>query len=173
MSTSVPSDRRQFLSFTLAGCDYGVPILHVKEILQYEAITRVPSVPRWIRGIINLRGAVVPVVDLAVKLGLSETAVTPRTCILIVEANLGADRTVMGVLADAVIEVLDLGPGDVEPPPPFGTGIGVDHLTGMAKVGKGFVLLLEIDRVLSVDEKELVVRAPPEQVRAPTPEERP
>ena len=173
MSTSVPADRRQFLSFALAGCDCGVPILHVKEILQYEAITRVPSVPRSVRGVINLRGAVVPVVDLAVKFGLPETAFTPRTCILIVEASLGGERTVMGMLADAVTEVLELGGGDVEPPPPFGTGIQVEYLTGMAKVGKGFVLLLDVDRVLSAGEKELVLRAPTEPVRAPPPEERP
>jgi purine-binding chemotaxis protein CheW len=164
---SDPQDRHQFLSFALAGCDYGVPILHVKEILQYEAITRIPSVPRSVRGVINLRGAVVPVVDLALKFGLPETAATPRTCILIVEASLGGDRAVMGVLADAVIEVLELGEGDVEPPPPFGTGIRVDYLSGMAKLGKGFVMLLDVDRVLSADEKEVAFE--PQPGRAPPP----
>lgn len=173
MSATVPAATRQVLSFTLAGCDYGIPILDVKEILQYEPITPVPSVPRWIRGVINLRGAVVPVVDLALKLGQPETSITRRTCVLIVEAGLGGERTVTGVLADAVIEVLDLGADDIEPPPAFGTGIRVDHLTGMAKVGKGFVLLLDADRALSGDEGEPAIRAASTPAHASPREERP
>src|SRR5512147_2078629 len=94
-------ERKQYLSFILAGSDYAVGILQVKEILQYEAITRVPSVPSAIRGVINLRGAVVPVVDLAIKFGLAPTEVTKRTCILIVEASLDGERTVVGIVADA------------------------------------------------------------------------
>jgi len=162
VSASQPVERRQFLSFSVAGSDFAVGILQVKEILQYEPITRVPSVPASIRGVINLRGTVVPVVDLAVKLGLAETPVTPRTCILIVEVSLGTDRTVMGVLADAVSEVLELGDGDIEPPPPFGTRVRVDYLTGMGKLGKGFVLLLDLDRALSAEERDLAFRPPPE-----------
>lgn len=170
MSASQPVERRQFLSFSVAGSDFAVGILQVKEILQYEPITRVPSVPASIRGVINLRGTVVPVVDLAVKLGLAETPVTPRTCILIVEVALGTDRTVMGVLADAVSEVLELGDGDIEPPPPFGTRVRVDYLTGMGKLGKGFVLLLDLDRALSAEERDLAFRPPPE-ARPPRPAE--
>ncbi len=161
MSASQPAERRQFLSFSVAGSDFAVGIVQVREILQYEAITRVPSVPAAIRGVINLRGSVVPVVDLAVKLGLSATPVTPRTCILIVEVALGSDRTVMGLLADTVSEVLELGDGDVEPPPPFGTRVRMDYLIGMGKLGKGFVLLLDLDRALSADEKDLAFRPPP------------
>ncbi|BDG04251.1 chemotaxis protein CheW [Anaeromyxobacter oryzae] len=148
------TDRAQHLSFSLAGCEYGVGILKVKEILQYEEITRVPSTPRSVRGVINLRGAVVPVIDLAAKFGLPETAVTRLTCILIVEAVLDGQPTVIGVMADAVREVIELGPDDVEPPPTFGTQVRVDYLLGMGKVGKRFVLLLDIDRVISADEKE-------------------
>jgi len=163
MSPTEAAERRQYLSFTLAGNDYAVAILQVKEILQYETVTPVPGVQRSIRGVINLRGAVVPVVDLAVKFGLAAAPVTKRTCIVIVEAALGAgagageeggERTVLGFVADAVREVLELGPTDVEPPPPFGTQVRVDHLLGMGKVGKGFVLLLDLDRVLSADELE-------------------
>ncbi len=95
-------ERRQYLAFTLAGSDYAVGILQVKEILQYESVTRVPSVPPSVRGVINLRGSVVPVIDLAVKFGLAATPVTNRTCVLIVEAALEGERAVMGVLADAV-----------------------------------------------------------------------
>jgi len=144
---------KQYLSFTLGGSDYAVGILQVKEILQFETVTRVPSVPPSVRGVINLRGSVVPVIDLAVKFGLAPMPVTKRTCVLIVEASLEGERAVMGVLADAVREVLDLGPNDVEPPPSFGTQVRVEFITGMAKVGKGFVLLLDLDRVISAREK--------------------
>lgn len=159
MSATPAVERRQFLCFTLAGTDYAVGILQVKEILQYETITRVPGVPASVRGVINLRGSVVPVVDLALKFGLGETAVTKRTCILIVEADLGGDRTVMGMMADEVREVLELGPEEIEPAPPFGTQVRLDFLTGMGKVGKGFALVLDLDRVLSADERSAVEAA--------------
>jgi purine-binding chemotaxis protein CheW len=154
MSQTPEADRRQYLSFTLAGSDYGVGILQVREILQYEQVTRVPSTPRSIRGVINLRGQVVPVVDLAAKFGLPETLPARLTCILIVEARLDGQPTVVGVLADAVREVIELGRDDVEPPPAFGTQVKIDFLMGMGKVGKRFVLLLDLDRVISADEKE-------------------
>jgi purine-binding chemotaxis protein CheW len=159
MSAKETEERRQYLSFALAGSDYAVGILQVKEILQYETVTRVPSVPPSVRGVINLRGAVVPVVDLAVKFGLPVTAVTRRTCILIVEAALGGERTVVGIVADAVREVLELGPEEIEPPPSFGTQVRVDYLVGMGKAGKGFVLLLDLDRVISAGEKDLAAQA--------------
>src|SRR5512142_3007816 len=134
------TERRQYLSFTLGENDYAVGILQVKEILQYDTVTRVPSVPPSIRGVINLRGSVVPVVDLAVKFGLAPMPVTKRTCVLIVEATMGGERMVMGVLADSVKEVLELGAADIQPPPTFGTQVKVEFITGMAKEGKGFVL---------------------------------
>jgi purine-binding chemotaxis protein CheW len=149
------SDRKQFLGFTVGGVDYGISILKVKEILQYEAITRVPSTPASIRGVINLRGSVVPIVDLAVKFGLPETSPTKWTCILVLESSLDGEALVIGVLADVVSEVIDLGPGDVEPAPPFGTRVRLEYLLGMGKVGKKFVLLLDIDRVLSAAEHEV------------------
>jgi purine-binding chemotaxis protein CheW len=158
MSPHDAAGRRQYLSFTLAGSDYAVGILQVREILQYEAVTRIPSVPPSIRGVINLRGAVVPVVDLAVKFGLPATAVTKRTCILIVEATIGDERTVLGVVADAVREVLELGPDEVEPPPAFGTQVRADGLLGMGKADRRFVLLLDLDRVLSAGERELAAQ---------------
>ena len=167
---SSPTDvieRQQYLAFTLAGGEYAVGILKVKEILQYEELTRVPSTPRSIRGILNLRGSVIPVVDLAVKFGLPETAVTKRTCVLVVEAAVGGVPTVMGLVAEAVSEVIELGADDVEEPPVFGTRVQVDHLPGMGKVGKRFVLLLDIDRVLSVEEQDLAgvaALAPPPEV---------
>ncbi|MBI5068922.1 MAG: purine-binding chemotaxis protein CheW [Deltaproteobacteria bacterium] len=167
MSSSETLEKRQYLSFSLAGSDYGLGILQVKEILQYETITRVPSMPPSVRGVINLRGSVVPVLDLAVKFGLPATAVTKRTCILVVEGAIDGQSTVMGIIADAVSEVLELAPGDVEPPPPFGTRIRADFLVGMGKVGRGFVLLLDLARVLSAGERELLAAAePPADPRA-------
>lgn len=149
----------QYLSFDVAGTAHGLPILAVKEILQYEEPTRIPGAPASVRGVVNVRGAVVPVLDLAVKFGRGETAPTPRTCILVVEALAGAERLTLGVLADAVSEVLDLPASAVEPPPAFGTGVRLDYLTGMGKVGKGFVLLLDVDRVVSAPEAELAAQA--------------
>jgi purine-binding chemotaxis protein CheW len=145
-------DQTQYLTFTLAGEEYAIGILQVKEILEYDTLTPVPQTPPCIRGVINLRGSVVPVVDLAVKFGLPATALTKRTCIVIVEVALEGTRTVMGVMVDAVSHVMDLAPPDIEAPPAFGTRVRVDYLRGMGKVGKRFVLLLDIDRVLAAGE---------------------
>lgn len=149
------AERQQYLAFALAGGDYAVGILKVKEILQYEEVTPVPSTPRSIRGVLNLRGSVVPVVDLAVKFGLPETPVTKRTCVLVIETALDGAPAIMGVMADAVSEVIELGADDVEEPPSFGTRVKVDYLLGMGKVGRKFVLLFDIDKVLSADERDL------------------
>src|SRR5574337_946200 len=146
------TEQRQYLTFYLAGEEYGIGILRVKEILEYDTLTKVPTTPSFIRGVINLRGSVVPVVDLAVKFGLPATPVTKRTCIVIVEVALDGQPTVMGVLADAVSQVMDLTPADIEAPPAFGTRVKVDYLQGMGKVGKRFVLLLDADKVLSAPE---------------------
>ena len=140
----------QFLSFQLAGEEFAFGILRVREILEYDTITRVPSAPSGVRGVINLRGSVVPVVDLALLFGLAPTAVTKRTCIVIVEVRVDDAEIVMGVLADAVSQVIDLGPDAIEPPPAFGSRVRVEYLVGMGKVdARKFVLILDIDRLLS------------------------
>jgi purine-binding chemotaxis protein CheW len=157
----------QYLSFTIAGTDYGLPILTVKEILQHEETTRVPGTPPSIRGVINVRGQVVPVVDLAVKFGRGESEVSKRTCILVVEAAVGGERLTVGVLADAVNEVLDLPRSEIEAAPAFGANVRVDYLTGMGKVGKGFVLLLDVDKVLSASEAELAAQVAAAAAAAP------
>jgi purine-binding chemotaxis protein CheW len=143
------TEQTQYLTFYLAEEEYAIGILQVKEILEYDTLTKVPQTPPSIRGVINLRGSVVPVVDLAAKFGLPAIAVTKRTCIVIVEVDLEGRRTVMGVLADAVSQVMDLTPADIEAPPTFGTAVRVDYLQGMGKVGKKFVLILDVNRVLS------------------------
>ena len=164
-------DETQYLGFYIAGEEYAIGILGVREILEYDVITKVPGTPPSIRGVINLRGSVVPVVDLAVKFGLPESAVTKRTCIVVVEAGLDGERTVLGVMADAVSQVIDLAAGDIEPPPTFGTRVHMDYLRGMGKAGKKFILILDIDRVLSASELQAAATAsleaaPPEGLEA-------
>jgi purine-binding chemotaxis protein CheW len=144
--------QQQYLTFFLAEEEYAVGIQRVKEIIEYTAITKVPKVPQWIRGVINLRGNVVPVVDLAVRFGLEERPVTKTTCIVILEVEQDSERTVMGVITDAVNQVIDLTPEDIEEPPAFGTRVRLDYLFGMGKLGKKFALILNIDRVLSTAE---------------------
>jgi purine-binding chemotaxis protein CheW len=141
--------QQQYLTFFLVGEEYAVGIQRVKEIIEYTTVTKVPKVPSWIRGVINLRGNVVPVVDLAVRFGLDERAVTKTTCIVIVEVQQESERTVMGIVADAVNQVIDLKPDDIEEPPAFGTQVRLEYLHGMGKLGKSFALILNIDNVLS------------------------
>jgi purine-binding chemotaxis protein CheW len=154
-----PSQNVQLLTFAVAGEEYAVGILRVREIIQYEDVTKVPMTPPWVRGVMNLRGSVVPVVDLAVKFGLSETPVGPTTCAVIVEVELAGQFAVMGVMADSVDQVVDLPVTGIEPPPPFGTRVRVEYLQGMAKLENGLALVLDIDRVLSADELLAVVQA--------------
>lgn len=144
--------QQQYLTFFLAEEEYAIGIQRVKEIIEYTTITKVPKVPQWIRGVINLRGNVVPVVDLAVRFGLEERPVTKTTCIVIVEVEQDPERTVMGVIADAVNQVIDLAPQDIEETPAFGTRVRLEYLFGMGKLGKKFALILNIDSVLSTAE---------------------
>ncbi len=159
-------DRAQYLTFSLGGTEYAIAVLRVREIIEYEVVTRVPATPAFIRGVINLRGSVVPVVDLASKFRLPESPVTKRTCIVIVEVEADGKKIVMGVLADAVNQVVEFRPGEIEAAPSFGTPIRVDYLQGLGKLGSQFVLILDTDRVLSSGElvavHEAPVAAPPE-----------
>jgi purine-binding chemotaxis protein CheW len=147
-----PSEPRQFLTFSLAGEHFAVGTLSVKEIIEYGQLTGVPMMPPSIRGVINLRGAVVPVIDLGARFGKQQTQVGRRTCIVILEVAHADEHQVIGVVVDAVNEVLEIAPADIEPPPAFGAHIRTDFIQGMGKVGGKFVILLDIGRVLSVDE---------------------
>ncbi len=162
-------EQTQYLTFALAEEEYAISILKVKEIITYDAaLTKVPTMPPSVRGVINLRGSVVPVVDLALKFGLPERPVTKRTCVVIVEADMGGDHTVMGVIADTVSEVMDLLPRDIEASPPFGTRVRGDYLKGLGKIGEKFVLILDIDRVLSSEKlQESAEESSPEAGRSP------
>ncbi len=144
--------QQQYLTFFLADEEYAINIQRVKEIIEYTTVTKVPKVPEWIRGVINLRGNVVPVVDLTVRFGLEERPVTKTTCIVIVEVEQDSERTVMGVIADAVNQVIDFGPKDIEDAPAFGTRVRLEYLFGMGKLGKKFALILNIDSVLNSTE---------------------
>jgi len=139
----------QYLTFLIRGEEYAVSILRVREIIEYESVTRVPTTPVHVRGVINLRGAVLPVVDLAAKFGLPETEPGRTTCIVIIETSVESETIVVGVMADAVSEVIDLAPAQIEPPPPFGTNVRVDFLVGMGKIDGRLALVLDLDRVLS------------------------
>ena len=152
MNMTENSQQTQYLTFHLAGEQYAVGILKVKEIIEYGTLTLVPQTPPCVRGVINLRGNVVPVIDLAIKFGMPQSPITDRTCIVIVEVDMEGETTVMGVVADSVSQVIDLPSSEILPPPAFGTRIKVDFLHGMGKADKKFFLILDIDKVLTAAE---------------------
>lgn len=154
----------KYLSFTLRGEVYAMAIEQVKEIIEFGQITTVPMMPPYMRGVINLRGAVVPVVDLSRRFGGEASEVGRRTCIVILEVlQEHGGRQVIGVIVDAVNAVLDIAPEAIEPPPSFGTSVRPDFLRGMGKVKDRFVVILDVQRTLSVAElnalRELPVAA--------------
>ena len=153
-TTSEALEQTQYLTFTLAGEEFGIDILRVKEIIEYVPPTVVPRTPRSISGVINVRGSVVPVVNLAVGMGLPTGEITKRTCIVILEVDLDGTDTVMGIIADAVNEVTYLAAEDIEDTPHFGTTVSLDFLHGLGKLDERFVLLLNVDRVLCAREFE-------------------
>lgn len=165
--SNVENTTTQHLTFFLGGEEYAIGLLRLRQILHWRAPTRVPTVPACIRGVINLRGQVVPLIDLGVKFGDGERVPTATTCIVIVELTVEGTPTLMGVIADRVHQVVDLAEGDIEPPPPFGTRVRVDFLVGLGKVGDRFVLLLDVDKVLSQHELfaagELVAAGAPDE----------
>jgi len=142
----------QYLTFMLGGEVFAIGILCVKEIIEYHNITPVPMMPSCVRGVINLRGAVVPVMDLLARFGRTPAEVNKRTCIVIVEVQTEDERQVIGVVVDAVNEVLDIAAADIEPAPTFGANIHAEFIQGMGKVKGKFVILLNVDHVLSMNE---------------------
>ena len=153
------SDREgKYLTFTLAGEEYGISILKVKEIIGMMPITTVPQTPVYVKGVINLRGKVIPVVDLRRKFGMDSMEYTERTCIIVVEIA-GSSKTIpMGIVVDSVSEVLNIKSGDIEETPSFGNRLDTDYILGMAKVGGGVKILLDIDRVMNADEMASLVQ---------------
>ncbi|MBI5919401.1 MAG: purine-binding chemotaxis protein CheW [Nitrosomonadales bacterium] len=145
-------DQQQYLTFMLGGELFAIGILTIKEIIEYGNLTTVPLMPDFIRGVINLRGSVVPVVDLSARFGRKSAEITRRTCIVIIEVEAGEDKQDIGVMVDAVNEVLEIPDNQIEPAPAFGAKIRTDFIAGMGKVNGKFVILLNVDKVLSVDE---------------------
>lgn len=142
----------KYLTFSLAGEEYGIGILKIREIIGMLPITAVPETPAFVKGVINLRGKVIPVVDLRLRFGMPEIDYTERTCIIVVEMKGPAGVVSIGAVVDAVSEVLNIKAEDIADTPSFGAKFNTDFILGMAKMGKGVKLLLDIERVLSDDE---------------------
>lgn len=145
-------EQHQYLTFMLTGETYAIGILRIKEIIQYGQLTEVPRMPDFIRGVINLRGAVVPVIDLSARFGKQPTSVGRRNCIIIIEVAMGAETQNVGVMVDAVNAVLEIPADEIEPAPTFGTNIRADFIAGMGKINGKFVIILNIQHVLSMDD---------------------
>ena len=156
MSVTEISEAVQYLTFKLDEEVFALDVAKVREILDFTDITKVPQTPDFMRGVINLRGSVVPVVDMRLKFGMSMTEKTVNTCIVVVEVATEGETTVLGALADSVQEVIELDPDQIEPAPRIGTKLRTDFIRGMGKHDGRFIMILDIDKVFSSDEITLV-----------------
>lgn len=145
-------ESRQYLTFRLARESFAVDVAKVREILDFVAITKVPQTPDFMRGVINLRGSVVPVVDMKLKFGMEPTEKTVNTCIIVLEVIIENETTIVGALADSVQEVVELDPSQIEPPPRIGMKLNIDFIEGMGKLNNEFVIILNADKIFSFDE---------------------
>jgi len=157
--SAIVNDSNQYLTFTLGDEDYALEISKVSEVLDYMKITRVPRMPPFLRGVINLRGNVVPVIDLRLKLEMSAIQRTVDTCIVIVEVDMDGEIVHMGALADSVKEVVALDGSQIAPPPRFGMRLNTEFIKGMGRQDDDFLIILDIDRVLSSEELAAVCEA--------------
>ncbi len=150
------SGSNQYLTFRLGEEVFALEIGKVREVLDFSTVTKVPRTPPFMRGVINLRGGVVPVIDMNIKFGMPETEKTVNTCIIIVEITVDDEQTVVGALADSVEEVLDLEEEQIEAAPRIGTRLNTEFIKGMGKHGERFIIILDIDRVFSAEELALI-----------------
>jgi purine-binding chemotaxis protein CheW len=141
----------KYLTFALAEEEYGLPVLKVREIIKSMDVTAVPQVPAHIKGVINLRGKVIPIVDLRIKFGLPSVEATERTCIIVAEIEVEQRRVMLGAVVDCVSEVLNISAEEIEPTPDFGQRLATDYLKGVAKIKGTVKLLLDLDQVLATD----------------------
>jgi purine-binding chemotaxis protein CheW len=155
MSVSSITETSQYLTFKLENEVFALDIAKVREVLDFTRITKVPQTPDFMLGIINLRGAVVPVIDMRLKFGLPQAATTVNSCFIIAEIELDTEATVLGALVDSVQEVMELDPDQIEPPPRIGTRLNTKFIKGMGKRDDQFVIILDIDKVFSTDELAL------------------
>ncbi len=159
-ATKAMTDREgKYLTFVLDEEEYGIGILKIKEIIGMMPITTVPQTPEFVKGVINLRGKVIPIVDLRARFGMDTIDYTERTCIIVVEIEGAADMMMIGIVVDAVSEVLNIKGEDIEDTPTFGTKLDTDYILGMAKMEGGVKILLDIDRVLTGDEIAVLEKA--------------
>lgn len=149
----------KYLTFQLANQEYGLVILKVKEIIGMMEITILPRTPEYVKGVINLRGKVIPVIDLRLRFGLNEIEYTEKTCIIVVEIYENGLNIQMGIIVDAVSEVLNVSSEEIEPTPRFGVSINTDYILGMAKSKEGVRTLLDIDKVLVSDEVSTIIES--------------
>ena len=168
-TNDVVKSLNQYLTFFLAGEEYALSILQVTDIIECGVVTRVPGTPPWIRGVHNLRGTVVPVIDLAIKFGLPATEITRRTCVVIVELHIDDEALIMGVMTDSVHQVVELGPDQIQAAPAFGPRVRVDCVLGMATSNGKFVVILDIDKILASEEILTAVTAAIEDQPANSP----
>jgi purine-binding chemotaxis protein CheW len=154
MSASDEINLDQYLTFFVKEHECAVPILRTREIIELGSVTRVPGAPPSIRGVLNLRGTIVPVIDLATRFGQGESAITKWTCVVVVEMDLDGDKVLMGLLADAVSQVLGFAASEIEPPPAFGVPVRADCLKALGKLDSRFVLILDLDRMLAPGEMQ-------------------
>lgn len=160
MAVSGITETTQYLTFKLEDEIFAVDIGKVREVLDFTTVTKVPRTPEYMRGVINLRGSVVPVIDMKLKFGMSKTEKTVNTCIIIVEVDLDGEATVLGALADSVQEVLDIEPDHLEPAPKIGTKLKTEFIKAMGKKGDNqFVIILDIDKVFASEELAQIAEA--------------
>lgn len=153
---SVVEKEGKYLTFSLAGEEYGIGILQVKEIIGMLPITSVPRTPDFVKGVINLRGKVIPVIDLRLRFSIEESEYTERTCIIVVEISGDHGEMVIGIVVDSVSEVLNITEDQIEPAPSFGTSLDSEYILGMAKLENGVKILLDINKVLGADEMSML-----------------
>jgi purine-binding chemotaxis protein CheW len=146
----------QYLTFVLGDEVFAMDIRTVREIIQHGAMTAVPLMPNFVRGVINLRGAVVPVIDLQARFGRTQACVGKKTCIIVIDASREGEKMELGLMVDAVSEVIEIAQADIEPPPQFGTSIQRDFIKGLGKVDGEFIVILEPERALDIDDMALI-----------------
>jgi len=156
MTVSKITEVRQYLTFKLEGEIFALDVGKVREILDYTNITKVPQTPEFMKGVINLRGSVVPVVDMRLKFGIAPQEKTVDTCIIVTEINIDNETTVLGALVDSVQEVFELEPSQIEPAPRIGTKLRTEFILGMGKRDDQFVIILDVDKVFSSEDIEIV-----------------
>ncbi len=159
MSIAEISEATQHLTFKLDEEVFALDIIKVREVLEYSTVTKVPQTPDFMKGVINLRGHVVPVVDMRLKFGMTEAEKTVNTCIIIVEISVDDESTVLGALVDSVQEVFDFEADQIEPAPKIGTRLNTEFIRGMGKQDDQFIMILDIDKVFSADEISIVQNA--------------